>query len=253
MKIRSIFITSLFFFTASCALTDLEAASATPAPPAPCSITEHLQTCYVLHCLWTALYGPENPLGALVHTYEQAVTVLAHTQKAAATKRSRSLPTIIFNIQEQLAQIHAQATELINQYNLTTPLPPVDLATLTPPPPPSYTATPLPSTTPTSSDTATQQLLALLQQLPQQPYMHSQSPGTAIKEQLLLFGIGILVLAGITYGIQRTINKNTQLLKKQLKTINEACVKEHGNGKSSGMIGQLECQLKQLPKQQGHL
>jgi hypothetical protein len=199
------------------------------------------------------LYGPENPLGALVHTYEQAVTVLAHTQKAAATKRSRSLPTIIFTIQEQLAQIHAQATELINQYNLTTPLPPVDMATLTPPPPTSYTATPLPSTTPTSSDAATQQLLALLQQLPQQPYMHSQSPGTALKEQLLLFGIGILVLAGVTYGIKRTLSKNTRLLKKQLQTINRACVQKHGNGTSSGMIGQLACQLEQLPQSQGTL
>jgi|GEM_PF-5405632 len=252
MRIHSILITYLFVFTPYSIWADLKPAP-THQTPTPCSITEHLQTCYALRCLWTALYGPENPLGSLVHTYEQAVTVLAHTQKVAATKRSRSLPAIIFTIQEQLSQIHAQATELINQYTLTTPFPPLDTATLTPPPPTSYTATPLPSTTPTSSDSTTQKLLALLQELPQQPYMQSQSPKTALKEQLLLFGIGAMVLAGVTYGIQRTLNKKTRCLKKQLKTINEACVKEHGNGKSSGMIGQLECQLQQLSQQQGTL
>jgi hypothetical protein len=71
--------------------------------------------------------------------------------------------------------------------------------------------------------------------------MHSQSPGTALKEQLLLFGIGAIVLAGVTYGIKRNLSKNTRLLKNKLDIINTACLKDHGNGAKSGMLGQLEC------------
>jgi hypothetical protein len=192
------------------------------------------------------LYGEENPLECLIQNYEQATTVLASIQKNIQKKRSQQIPPLLASIQAQLAEIQARATELLNQYQLDTPLAAADVSPLMLPPPTSYTATPLITSTPDLSQAATQQLLALMQQLPQQPYMYSQQPHTELKEQLLLFGIGILVLACLTYGIKYTLNTNTKNLKKHLHGINQACTKLHGNGRSCGITAQMECLANKL-------
>ena len=239
IKVNNMKLYSVLFGTLVATL--LHCSHASSAPVAPLSITTHLETCYALRCLWTALYGEENPLECLIQNYEQAITVLASIQKNIQRKRSPQTPPLLASIQEQLAEIQARAAELINQYQLSTPLPPVDSSSLTPPPPTSYTATPLITSTPDSSQAATQQLLMLLQQLPQQPYMYSQQPHTELKEQLLLFGIGVLVLACLTYGIKYTLSTNTKNLKKHLHSINQACTKPHENGRNCGITAQMEC------------
>lgn len=217
------------------------------------SITELMQACYNLDCLWHALYGAHNPLKPYIHTFQKAIGTLAQEkQKMKRLHRERNIieDTVqegINALAEKLSTLHEQVTTLINNYQLqpTSPLP-ESASPLALTPPSNYTATPLPTSTPAATDIAMQQIFQSLNQLQQSQLSPQHGPEpSSLKEQLILFSFGILFLTCATYALKKHLTPNIQNLKNHLKPLNNACAPTHKKG-DVGMIGVLDCTKNKL-------
>ncbi len=241
MRIYLFFVINIAFAISSTA----PAALTTPANSS--DIGSLLYNCYQLECLWTALFGPNNPLKTQVQQYRCAIFSLAKRcfPQSRTILQDESTANAIAQLQTQLNIIQAQASELLAHYQLISNTNPSAQNAYTSPLPQTYTATPL--TNQTNSDQTMQQLFAAIQGLQSQQLICAdtyQLP--SLKEQLALFGIGTIVLAAATFFIRHHITGNMRKLKQTLALLNQACEKPHSTKESCGMIAHLDCTLNRL-------
>jgi len=211
--------------------------------------------CYQLECLWHALYGATNPLLSYIETYKTAIkeyTARCNRTCYRNTTQDYAAELVTVQLQDQLKQVKERAQELLDQYELTPLKGSQELSPLTVVPPSAYAAVPLRNFPPTTQDTTLQQVLTALQNLQaQQQSTHTQEhPGT-LKEQLILFGLGILFLGAATYFIKTRLSKNIVILKAETHSMLAEIEAPHSQNAPCGMRAQLDCAINQFNNKGG--
>ena len=211
-------------------------------------------TCYQLECLWHALYGDTNPLLPYIETYKTAIKEYAARRSIVTPRAVHDSATelVTAQLQDHLKQVQQHAKELLDQYELIPLKGSHDESVLTLATPSAYAATPLREQPPATQDGALQQVLSALQQLQtqQQSTQTESHPGT-LKEQLILFTIGILFLGTATYLIKKRISKNITALKAETNAMLVEIEAPHAQAAPCGMRAQLECAINQFNKRGG--
>ncbi|MDQ5890996.1 MAG: hypothetical protein QG604_870 [Candidatus Dependentiae bacterium] len=210
---------------------------------APADVHELFYNCYRLECLWHALYGPNHPLANYLRTYKSGINTYA-LQRQASPHRTidEASQLMTAQLESQLIAVKEQAARLLDQYELTSTATLTENSPLVIPAPSSYTAAPLPATTPATQEAALQQILLGLQDLhAQQSAMPPAPHGSTLKEQMTLFVIGVAFLAVITGLIHHRITGNIRVLHAKTEEIHQQLTAPHSDTEPCGILAQLEC------------
>lgn len=215
MKNKRRHFSFLFFIASSCLAEE--------------DCTTLLENCAQLQCLWEAQYGVNSPLNAYIAAYRSSIHMYAKRLTETAIARHKRMPNeqlATAQLEANLADVKEHVAALIAQYtNTTQPL--------------SADAS---SATIQSQDATLQQVLLALQNLQeQQSILQVNGEESLVKQQLLLFGIGILFLGVATYFISRNKFPNRRTLQSNTRQWIKEIRMPHNKKNQAGLSERLGC------------